>query len=228
MNKVNMIVRKMVAVLFLSFAFSTYANAGFLLGAFGNLKAKKQLRLDSIDAEQDNVSKQLSCAVSYCKLRKYSTARYFLEKAIKENSDTAYCYLAEMDYFKLGVNTPDDGIHALWYIRVAASKGCQLSNWLQGVIAYDSEKYSEAIDFFRKVPDYCIYTRLTKYYLAKCYYYGRGVPVNIKKADSLLEESVCDGTFWWHANYPRNEEEGKSFRLLLLLKMNQAPTFGLG
>lgn len=229
MNKVNMIVRKMVTVLFLSFAFSTYANAGFLLEAFGNLKARKQLRLDSIEAEQGNVSKQLSCAVSYCKLRKYSTARHFLEKAIKADSDTAFCYLAEMDYFKLGVNTPDDGINALWYIRVAASKGCQLSNWLQGVIAYDSEKYSEAIDFFRKVPDNCIYTRLTKYYFAKCYYYGRGVPVNIEKADSLLEESVCDGIFWWFANYPRYEEEEKSYRLLRLLKnMNQAPTFGLG
>ena len=122
MNKVNMIVRKMVTVLFLSFAFSTYANAGFLLEAFGNLKARKQLRLDSIEAEQGNVSKQLSCAVSYCKLRKYSTARHFLEKAIKADSDTAFCYLAEMDYFKLGIDTPDDGIYALWYIRVAASK----------------------------------------------------------------------------------------------------------
>ena len=228
MNKVNTIVRKMVTVLFLSFAFSTYANAGFLLEAFGNLKARKQLRLDSIEAEQGNVSKQLSCAVSYCKLRKYSTARHFLEKAIKADSDTAFCYLAEMDYFKLGIDTPDDGIYALWYIRVAASKGCQLSNWLQGVIAYDSEKYSEAIDFFRKVPDYCIYTRLTKYYLAKCYYYGRGVPRDVEMADTLLKESVCDGVFWWGPNYPRHDEEGKSFRLLLLLGKNQAPTFGLG
>lgn len=227
MNKVNMIVRKMVAVLFLSFAFSTYANAGFLLKAFGNLKAQKQLRLDSIDAEQGNVSKQLSCAVSYCKLKKYSTARYFLKKAIKENSDTAYCYLAEMDYFKLGIDTPDDGIHALWYIRVAASKECQLSNWLQGVIAYDSGKFSEAVDFFRKVPDNSIYTRLTKYYLTKCYYNGRGVPIDVEMADTLLKESVCDGDFWWEPNYPRHDEEEKSCRLLRLLEKNQAQTFGL-
>lgn len=227
MNKVNMIVRKMLIVLLLSFAFSTYANAGFLLKAFGNLKAQKQLRLDSIDAEQGNVSKQLSCAVSYCKLKKYSTARYFLKKAIKENSDTAYCYLAEMDYFKLGIDTPDDGIHALWYIRVAASKECQLSNWLQGVIAYDLGKFSEAVDFFRKVPDNSIYTRLTKYYLAKCYYNGRGVPIDVEMADTLLKESVCDGDFWWEPNYPRHDEEEKSCRLLRLLEKNQAQTFGL-
>lgn len=227
MNKINLIVRKILIALFLSFTFSTYANASFLIGLYANLKARKQLRLDSIEAEQGNVSKQLFCAVSYCKLKKYSTARYFLKKAIKENSDTAYCYLAEMDYFKLGIDTPDDGIHALWYIRVAASKECQLSNWLQGVIAYDSGKFSEAVDFFRKVPDNSIYTRLTKYYLAKCYYNGRGVPIDVEMADTLLKESVCDGVFWWEPNYPRHDEERKSCRLLRLLEKNQAQTFGL-
>ena len=226
-------IRKVLAVLILSFAFSMQANA-MLYMMFIKRHKEKQLRLDSIDAEQGNVSKQLSCAVSYCKKRKYSTARYFLEKAMTAGSDTAYCYLAEMDYFKLGVNTPDDGIYAVWYIRVAASKGCQLSNWLQGVIAYDSEKYSEAVDFFRKVPDNCIYTRLTKYYLAKCYYYGRGVPKDVEMADTLLKESVCEGDFWCHRNYPRYDEETKSSRLVrLLLDINQAPTehaptFGLG
>lgn len=176
-----------------------------------------ELKKDSILAENGNVSKMLRCGIAYCRLKKYQTARMFFEKAVRQKSDSAYCYLAELDYFGVGIETPNYN-KAYNLIKKAKQSGVPLADFLLGVMYYDGivvrRNYKKAFEKFNAVSEKSIYAKLAKYYLFKCYEYGRGTLVNHVLANKLLKEAEYQD-FLLHG--PRHEEEKKAGRLLNLL-----------
>ncbi len=158
-------------------------NAGFLLGMYQKMRMIKEqesiLRIDSLTAENGNVHIQLTCALRYWGKGDYTTARHFLDKAVKEKNDTAMVYLAEMNYYGYGVPSPDVD-SALKLANKALSLGNTLSYFIIGKFHYDMQDYVKAFKCFTSVPDDSPNIRLNNYYIAKCYRYGRGVQLDKK------------------------------------------------
>lgn len=198
-------------ILILGLIFITqYANASLLLAMYQKMRLIREqeniLKADSLTAENGNVSMQLTCALRYWGKGDYSTARHFLDKAVREKNDTAMVYLAEMDYYGYGLSGPDTE-SALKYANKALSLGNKLSYFIIGKSLYDNQDYVKAFKCFMSVPDESPNMRLSNYYIAKCYRYGRGVQRDVKKSDIYFHKANMSRTpYWWEKYYDRTKE----------------------
>lgn len=185
-------------------------NAALLLGLYQKMRMIKEqeniLKADSLMAENGNVNMQLTCALRYWGKGDYSTARHFLDKAVREKNDTAMVYLAEMDYYGYGLSRPDTE-SALKYANKALGLGNKLSYFIIGKSLYDKQDYVKAFKYFMSVPDESPNIRLSNYYIAKCYRYGRGVERDIKKSDIYFHKAYMSRIpYWWEKYYDRTKE----------------------
>lgn len=188
------------------------ANAAILLAMYQRLRKEHEhkqeqiLKADSLMAENGNVNMQLTCALRYWGKGNYSTARHFLDKAVKAKNDTAMVYLAEMNYYGYGIPSPDVD-SALKLANKALSIGNTLSNFIIGKFHYDMENYVKAFKYFTLVPDDSPNIRLKNYYIAKCYRYGRGVQLDTHQSIAYFHKAYMSHTpGWWEKYYDRTKE----------------------
>lgn len=204
-----------------------HANAGFLLGMYQKMRLTREqeniLKADSLTAENGNVNMQLTCALRYWGKGDYSTARHFLDKAVREKNDTAMVYLAEMDYYGYGLSGPDTE-SALKYANTALGLGNKLSYFIIGKSLYDKQDYVNAFKCFMSVPDESPNMRLSNYYIAKCYRYGRGVQRDIKKSDIYFHRvNMSRRPYWWEKYYDRTKELSHITKIAEVLGIESNP-----
>ena len=204
-------------------------NAALLLGLYQKMRMIKEqeniLKADSLMAENGNVNMQLTCALRYWGKGDYSTARHFLDKAVREKNDTAMVYLAEMDYYGYGLSGPDTE-SALKYANKALGLGNKLSYFIIGKSLYDKQDYVKAFKYFMSVPDESPNIRLSNYYIAKCYRYGRGVERDIKKSDIYFHKAYMSRIpYWWEKYYDRTKELNHISKIAEVLGIGPNPDF---
>ncbi len=218
----------MKRVLLIIIAVVLYQNidAALLLAMFQKMKYIKEkeekLSADSLRAEKGDVVCQLSCARRYWAKEQYPVARKFLKKAIKQKNDTAMVYLAEMDYYGYGIPQAD-AVAAKKNALRALKYGNKESYFILGKMYYDGlvveRDYEKALWFFSNTPQTSKNIKLSRYYIAKCYRYGRGVKVpNLRLSNEYLNESKCERYQWWDENIQCIEECYISEKILDVMK----------
>lgn len=203
------------------------ANAGILVGLYQRMRIVKEqeniLKADSLMAENGKVNVQLTCALRYWGKGDYSTARHFLDKAVKAKNDTAMVYLAEMNYYGYGIPSPDVD-SALKLANKALSLGNTLANFIIGKFHYDMEDYVKAFKHFTSVPDDSPNIRLNNYYIAKCYRYGRGVQLDTNQSIVYFHKAYMSRTpAWWEKHHHRIKELNQIFIIAEILGIDHNP-----
>ncbi len=202
-------------------------HAALLLGLYEKLRFNREqenvLQIDSLTAENGNIHLQLTCALRYWGKGNYKTARYFLNKAVKEKNDTAMAYLAEMDYYGYGLEKPDRN-SALKSANKARSLGNTYAYFIIGKNYYDNKDYDSAFRCFLSVPDDSPNIRLCNYYIAKSYRYGRGVLLNKEKSfEYFTKANMSRSPHWWEKHYHRIAEMNNIEDIAKHLELNCNP-----
>ena len=204
-------------------------NAARLLAMYQKMRKVREheniLKADSLMAENGNVDMQLTCALRYWGKGDYSTARHFLDKAVKAKNDTAMVYLAEMNYYGYGIPSPDVD-SALKLANKALSIGNTFSNFIIGKFHYDMEDYVKAFKYFTSVPDNYPNIRLNNYYIAKCYRYGRGVQLDTNQSIVYFQKAYMSRTpDWWEKHHHRIKELNQISEIAEILGIDPNPDF---
>ena len=204
-------------------------NAARLLAMYQKMRMVREhesiLKADSLMAENGNVDMQLTCALRYWGKGDYSTARHFLDKAVKAKNDTAMVYLAEMNYYGYGIPSPDVD-SALKLANKALSIGNTFSNFIIGKFHYDMEDYVKAFKYFTSVPDDYPNIRLNNYYIAKCYRYGRGVQLDTNQSIVYFQKAYMSRTpDWWEKHHHRIKELNQISEIAEILGIDPNPDF---
>lgn len=225
---------KCIVIIFLGLVFIAHnTHAQLLLPMYQKMKLIRErnnihesiLMADSLTAEDGNVHLQLTCALRYWGKGDYTTARHFLDKAIKVKNDTAMVYLAEMNYYGYGASNPDVD-SALKLANKALSFGNTLSYFIIGKFYYDMKDYVKAFNCFTSVPDNSPNIRLNNYYIAICYRYGRGVQLDINKSLEYFHKANMYRTpSWWEKHHHRIKELNQISQIAEILGIASNPEF---
>lgn len=189
----------LIFLFFLLIHIQSFSQNSFMIGIELSLNKKienlkKQLKIyftveDSIAAENGNNECQLNVGLALCNKGNYIKGKYFLEHAMKKN-DIAKCIVAEMEYY--GIASDINKQKAFSLLSEAKKNGEIAANCLLGIIYYNGDivkqNYEKSVSLFTMIPDTCIYSRTANFYLYKCYKYGRGVYMDIEKANNLLNK----------------------------------------